>query len=191
MQNFGATLNTIDALKRYKHWLQDMAGPSPNPWLEYNALFAIAFEMEFNHVPSIPMDSNRALDGMKYRRVFEISMETELPPLGKCRMLEFLIAISNKMSDEVWDPEDPEYVPEFFWTLIDNLGLLCCSDDVVAVVGDQEIRNTFTNLLNRDYAFDGSEGGLFPLRGRPGLKDQRTVEIWFQMHAYLLENMAN
>lgn len=44
------------------------------------------------------------------------------------------------------------------------------------------------NVINkRLYNEDGTGGGLFPLRH--ATQDQREVELWYQMMAYLTENM--
>ena len=40
-------------------------------------------------------------------------------------------------------------------------------------------------FINRQYEANG-EGGLFPLKGV--CEDQREVEIWYQMNAYLYEH---
>ena len=47
------------------------------------------------------------------------------------------------------------------------------------------INEAFQMINERSYAFDGY-GGLFPLR-KPH-QDQRNIEIWYQMQAYLMEN---
>jgi hypothetical protein len=49
----------------------------------------------------------------------------------------------------------------------------------------KNVNQILTNLVERTYQKNG-KGGLFPLK-QPA-KDQRRVEIWYQMAAYLNEN---
>lgn len=49
-----------------------------------------------------------------------------------------------------------------------------------------EIDEKLVTFMERRYNNDGSGGGLFPLRGPD--RNQRRVELWYQMNAYILEN---
>jgi hypothetical protein len=50
-----------------------------------------------------------------------------------------------------------------------------------------DIQNIFIRLNRREYDSDGGNGGLFPLN-EPN-EDQRDVEVWYQMMAYLQERV--
>ena len=74
----------------------------------------------------------------------------------------------------------------YFWRLVSNLGLYRCTDDKwYAMNGEFFVDDAVCRVNDRLYNADGS-GGLFPLR--QASKDQRAVEIWYQMQAWLLEN---
>lgn len=49
------------------------------------------------------------------------------------------------------------------------------------------INRTLTRFNNRTYRPNGNDGGLFPL-AHP-TRDQRRVELWYQMGAFMNENM--
>jgi hypothetical protein len=50
---------------------------------------------------------------------------------------------------------------------------------------EDTIQDVLDTIIFRTYKYDG-RGGLFPLR--EGKEDQRRVELWYQMCAYILEN---
>jgi len=134
-------------------------------------------------IPLIPNDDNREADGIQLREEF---LDEEGPQalssnfLKKpCSMLEMLIALSRRLewesSGETW--EQP--ASEWFWVLLDNLGL-----------GDQKYDKNRTDeildiFVQRTYKRNG-EGGLFPMRRNR--KDQRKREIWYQMNDWVVEN---
>ena len=63
-----------------------------------------------------------------------------------------------------------------------NLGLNHCSDKRRLTY--EEVNDVLDRVIWRTYRWDG-HGGLFPLNEPE--KDQREVEIWYQLSAYLLE----
>jgi hypothetical protein len=74
---------------------------------------------------------------------------------------------------------------EWAWHLLGNLGFHSCADPLNAST-KQYIDEELDRLIWRTYKADGSGGGLFPL-AFPKM-DQRKVEIWYQMSAYIEEN---
>ncbi len=139
------------------------------------------FLMEF--VWFIPNDDNRAEDGRELRREFlEAEGITDVDPnwvsLG-CSVLEMLIALSRRLTFEAEGESS-----EWFWTLIANAGLDRYTD------ARRFHRDAVTDILERiiwrTYQPDG-RGGLFPLQRAH--EDQRDVELWYQMSAYLLERL--
>jgi hypothetical protein len=65
--------------------------------------------------------------------------------------------------------------------LIRNLGLIDTNDTNTDV---KEVNAIIKRVVDRTYQHNG-HGGLFPLR--LATSDQRKVEIWYQLSAYLSE----
>ena len=70
--------------------------------------------------------------------------------------------------------------------MLTNLGVRDFNDDLYEKDNpEEEINLMLDEIIWRTYNYDGS-GGLFPLREPVG--DQRDVELWYQLCAYLIEN---
>jgi hypothetical protein len=93
-------------------------------------------------------------------------------------MLELLIGLSRRLSF-VADGEPFDW----FWQLMENLGLEKYNDNTV--IPEKEVDGILDEVIWRTYKRNGS-GGLFPLR--KATEDQRDVELWYQLSAYLLEH---
>lgn len=140
-------------------------------------------------VAILPNDDNRASDGTKLRQDFADQWlnKEDCPCLdGPCTMLEMLVALAQRMAFQLSNGPDDNPVGKCFWEMIDNLGLKPID------MRDPHVKDTLYEMdqkldifMNRQYRRDGS-GGLFPLRHRSSM-DQRTVEIWYQMHRYIEE----
>ena len=129
----------------------------------------------------MPNDDNRATEGQDLREEFlETSgidiVDENWMTLG-CSFLEMLIALSRRL-----DFETSAGAREWFWCLLDNLELRHLTDAVD--IPPESIDEKINAVIWRTYSFNG-RGGLFPLR-HPA-KDQRQVELWYQLNAYLLE----
>ena len=131
----------------------------------------------------IAKDENRMDDGEKLRDLY-FDSEGIYPILPyRCSMFEFLVGVSRRMEDILEDPYVGDQTGHRFYELIDNIGLSFCMDDNYC--GREIIRRQVDIVIDRTYDRTG-RGGLFPLKY--GRKDQRMVEVWYQMNAYLLEN---
>lgn len=166
---------------KYHNWLRGLVD---RPGSFYDTLFYVAWETEYKY--SVPYDENRAEDGLRLRERFESESSLRLPDLGSCRILEFLVALSIRIDEATYDWDKPDQTSEWFWILIKNLGLDKFDDDWSDDTRDR-IVDAFEYLNQRQYNPDGTDGGLFPLE-RPR-EDQRQVEVWYQMMAYLTENL--
>lgn len=129
----------------------------------------------------VPNDDNREADGKELRtewiRETGVSVDPEWLSLG-CSFLEMLIGLSKRLEFET--DQDAAW---WFWHLIDNVGLLGCHDR--SNFSPEMVENCTFTVIFRTYAPDG-KGGLFPLR-RPS-RDQRKVELWYQLCEYLLQD---
>lgn len=149
-----------------------------NPSRTYWKLLRLLHTKEFVWI--IPNDDNRLEDGRLLRD--EFVQEVYVPEdqnwidLG-CSMLEMLIALARRCSFE-----DDLPVDEWFWHMMENLGLNGYSDR--GGWSEQDVDEILDDVIWRTYEPDG-RGGLFPLMDAP--EDQREVELWYQMSEYLLE----
>lgn len=160
--------------------------PDHNHWLLLKQLYMKQFD------GFVPNDDNRVADGKDLR--IEFLQTTGYPlddPYGHwfdlgCSMLEMIIALARRAAFEDESLGSPV---EWFWRMIHNLELDGYTDNVFEISIQEEVEEVLDRLNSRRYSYDGS-GGLFPLRR--ATEDQRTVELWTQMSAYLLEsNYAN
>ncbi len=159
--------------------LVNQPGPS------YDILFDIAWITNYEY--HIPNDDNRAADGLGLRRRFEYETSNKLPDLGPCRILEFLIGLAIRLNEAVYDNNEPNAERYWFWILMGTLELDEYTDEYDFDAIHEEIYDIFGRLNARQYDQDGGNGGLFPLENPS--QDQRGVEVWYQMQAYLSENM--
>jgi hypothetical protein len=147
------------------------------------------YETEF--VWFVPNDDNRKADGLDLR--LEFCHEQDIPkadagtfldkevPTPPCSFLEVLIALSRRLEFQAGGS-----APGWSWILMNNLGLHRITDPV----GRGKARQA-TDILEmciyRTYEPDG-RGGFFPLEEAP--RDQREIEIWYQMPDYLEETLG-
>lgn len=122
----------------------------------------------------VPNDDNRIADGLDVRREYFHHSQH----MRGCSVLEVIIGLSRRISFMVGDnPED------WAWQLISNLGLHRMSGHIGRTRSDQ-IEEILQRLIWRTYERNG-QGGFFPLTSPR--EDQRKIEIWYQMCAYVDE----
>lgn len=145
----------------------------------YWDLFRQLYSTEFTWF--VPNDDNRAADGKELRREWANQIDTPVDRewfcLG-CSFLELLIGLSRRLEFET--EEGTEY---WFWHLLDNLGLLGFNDR--SHYSAEEVDTRTNVVMMRRYDRNG-QGGLFPLNTPD--RDQRDVELWYQLSTYLLQN---
>lgn len=145
----------------------------------YDLLIRDLYALNFYAV--LPRDENRGKDGMDLRARYMGNDSDYIT--GPCSVLEMMIALSQRMSEIMFDPSVGDDTPRWFWEMIENLGLDFNSDSrYSSIFTDQTIRR----FLDRKYDADGL-GGLFPLEYPGEDIDQRDIEIWYQMQSYLNE----
>lgn len=173
---------TID--DRYFEWLYSQIGAvrNRNPARTYWNLCKQLYSKEF--VWLIANDDNRLEDGLELRdHYLNEQVPDEVDPewveLG-CSMLEMLIALSRRAAFE--SEKSPA---EWFGIFMDNLDLTQYNDAGYDADAREEIDTILDCVIYRSYSYNG-KGGLFPLREPQ--RDQREVELWYQMAAYLLEH---
>jgi hypothetical protein len=166
----------------YLRWLYRQVAQvrTRNPSRTYWSLFRHLYITEF--VWFVPNDDNRVEDGRELRYEFIeeegiTHVDDEWLAMG-CSMLEMLIGLSRRLAYE------SEGQPRaWFWHLLNNLEIDTVTDEGPYPEGD--VTDVLNTVIFRTYAADG-KGGLFPLK--EAAQDQRRVEIWYQMAAYLLQS---
>jgi len=139
---------------------------------------------------SVPRDDNRDMDGRALRETYyyEHGLPFSRALLAEpASVLEVLIALANRMDDQLYSPEMGLRSSEWFWSFIKYLQLDSYSDEVIfdtEIMGD--IDKCLDIFLNRKYDSLG-RGGIFPLHKKVS-KNQQNVELWYQMMYYLDEN---
>jgi hypothetical protein len=165
----------------YFRWLGRLvADPDVvNPYATHWRLLKLLYEKEF--VWSVYKDGNRGEDGKDLR--YEFIHSTGLRHVDQgwmtlgCSMLEMLIALSRKIAFNA------EGLPRgWFWQMLDNAGLNGFNDR--KRYSDEDVDDILERIIWRTYEYSG-DGGLFPLKCAGD--DQRRVELWYQMNAYINE----
>lgn len=161
----------------YFDWLvSHVASTSnPNPSRSYYQLLEQMHRKRF--IWFIPNDDNRVEDGRELRYEF---MNGPSEDDECCSFLEMLIALSRRVCFE----SSYGTSMDWFWHLAENLDLRKYNDEALMDLEPLEIRYILDKVVDREYEKSGL-GGLFPL-DRPE-RDQRKVELWYQMSSYLLE----
>jgi len=158
--------------ENYLKWLIRQIEPDRDR--DYTDLFGILHAKEF--VWLIPNDDNRLEDGLDIRAEFfnGHGKHTHLP----CSVLEVILGLSRRLAFAAGGEE-----ARWAWVLIENLELHRMSGRIGDIRAER-IGDVLERLVWRTYQPDGI-GGFFPLAWPP--QDQRQVELWYQMHAYIEE----
>jgi hypothetical protein len=129
----------------------------------------------------VPNDDNRLEDGRDLR--YEFIEQQGLQDVDDCwsrlgcSMLELLVGLSRRLAFEAeGEPCD------WFWHLVENIGLVQYTDNVRLPAA--YIDEILDRVIFRTYRKNG-QGGLFPLKRAD--EDQREIELWYQLSAYVLE----
>jgi len=150
----------------------------------YSKLLHHLHRVDFRYI--IPMDGNRADDGMNMRYRYGYDRHLNDAVIASylddrpCSVLEMLVALSLRCEEEIMSsPDEGDRTGQWFWGMIVNLGLGLMDD----VRYDENIVNEHLDrFMERRYSRDGS-GGLFTIEDCD--RDLRDLEIWHQMCWYL------
>ncbi len=168
-----------DLWASYKDWLLRLVHVDSHGYFK---LFEQLHNRVFTYV--IPMDENRASDGISLREDFYSEMrisEGVFDHRDDCSVLEMLVALSLRIEREyAGDPLD-ERPGEIFWELLANLDLDQFEDRFYS---GSIVNDILDRWMTRQFAYNG-DGSPFPIC-RPS-RDQRYIEMWSQMMEYLSE----
>lgn len=167
----------------YFEWLYSQIGsvknrnPARGYWNLCRQLYSKAF------LWFVPNDDNRAMDGMELRYEWADGRD-DIPDdwfTLECSLFEMLIALSRRAAFET--SESPV---EWFYRFLENLGIRQYTDDIYEIAIQEEVDEVLNRVNSRQYDYNGL-GGLFPLHSPQ--QDQRKVELWYQLAAYILEGV--
>lgn len=170
----------------YFHWLCEIICIDQGEdtyWFLAKALHDIAYFW------TVPNDDNRGMDGLRLRdEYFDENPSNDATIIfdGPCTMFEVLIGLARRIEETMAEPGKDDQTPKWFWEMMGNCTLDIYSDALYSDLdGSHDIPKIVMTILERRYRRDG-KGGLFPLKFPK--KDQRKVELWYQMSSYLVEN---
>lgn len=167
----------------YFKWLyEQVADPEfQDDSMTYWKVLKVLFTTEFRVHPEVPNDENRVGDvkglRLKFLRDHRISeVDDNWMDLGSS-VLELMVGLSLRLPYEA--EGEPHY---WFWFhLMRNLGINYSDQGRFP---KRRVADILERLVERNYEPSGL-GGFFPLQNPR--KDQREVELWSQMSAYILE----
>lgn len=176
--------------QEYFRWLYSHFGvvsdknPSHTYWILSEQLFNTPF------IYYVPNDENRAADGIDLRNTFMDDSGWQLTRIflnSECSILEMLIALADRAAFSGGDLGIAEGIGEWFHIFLRHLGLTEYTDDLYSndITASRNVDQIIDGFNRRTYSFEGI-GGLFPLRNAQN--DQATVELWYQLETYILEN---
>lgn len=175
--------NFDENLMDYFSWLLgnlDIVPGSDGLYEDYYEVLLEMFSIEFRYV--IDKDFNRVSDALMLRKRFENGLRREVEWHNNCSVLEILIGLSRRLSEDVLGDENDENLKKhWFWTWFYNLGLMNFGGRNFDKI---EVGSRIAIWINRDFEYDGL-GSPFPLVDPPC--DQRECEIWKQVMLYLAE----
>ena len=149
--------------------------------VSYRKLLMHLHNIEFTWL--IPMDDNRADDGIKLRRRYSLVCNDATISryiLGPCSVLEMMVALAVRCEEGIMDDTQMgNRTGQWFWGMVHNLGLSPMTD---SNFDRYFVDDVIARFLNREYEPDG-KGGLFTVRHCD--RDLRKVEIWCQLSWYL------
>ena len=169
----------------YFEWLYEgMCGNRYSKNISYRKLLEHLHNTNFRY--TISNDKNRASDGIDLRYSFALSQGCEDEPelitdylKGPCSVFEMMVALAQRCESVMDDPKIGDRTGQWFWGMINNLGLGGMNDNRY---NEQYVDDVINTFLDREYKSNG-KGGLFTIRNCE--YDLREVEIWYQLCWYL------
>ena len=176
-------MNQNELADAYFEWMYQLVYPDQND-ISYRRLLMYLNNITF--YPRLPMDENRAQDGVDLRYRFGYENRHSQPEIGAlldckpCSVLEMMVALALRMEEDIMaNPAMGNRLPTWFAEMLQSLGL----DDMTDNRFDrQRVMAVIRRFMDGKYEPNGL-GGLFTIPECN--RDLRTVEIWYQMNWYL------
>lgn len=177
-----------DLAGRYFDWLYArVCGDWAPRGVSFHRLLMYLYRVSFQ--ASCEMDACRSADGMNLR--YRFAQENDIPYREieaafdgiPCSMLEMMVALAIRIEEHILeDAAAGNRVGQWFWNMVVSLGLVAMDD---SRFDESRAEGVIARFNARDYQPNGA-GGLFTLLHPK--EDMRTIDIWYQLMAYLNEN---
>ena len=175
-----------ELIDQYFDWMYQLVVDNRYSNKSYRRLFIRLYDTEFTY--TIPMDDNRAEDGINLRYRFGRENGYNDPMVAAylddraCSILEMMTALAIRCEEHIMDdPDVGNRTGQWFWSMLTSLRLGSMDD----VRFDRDyVDEALDRFLNHDYRRNG-EGGLFTVHHTR--VDMRRKEIWYQLNCYLNE----
>lgn len=160
----------------YFNWLLEKVGVLHGEYENYSLLVQYLYSREYEYL--IAMDSNRASGGLALRSLYADQAGVYLEDVkdGPCTVMEVLVSLAVHMNEYAGLE-----VKECFWEMVDNLGLMAYDD---LSYSDVAVKKIIDVWLYRQFDENGY-GSPFPFVDK-SQGDARSIELWNQMHKYLV-----
>jgi len=160
----------------YFIWITGIAREWCSDYGSYDQLIKILYLTPF--YSCIAMDKNRVEDAINLRSRYSNAISRNEP----ASVLEVMMALAYRCEEEFMaDPDYGDREGQWFYSMIQSLGLAGMTDDCFNLVYTMSILDKF---VKRQFKPNG-EGSLFTVRNSN--QDFRKTEIWYQMCWYLDE----
>lgn len=196
----GRNLPPSEVEYRYFQWLCDRGGfsngfttvPVDSPAACYTHFYLAQLLHDIPFRFTVPNDDNRVGDAKAMRENFadfhsDFSDYTVID-VKDVSVLEVLVAFAERIDTCIMrgiEERDVDRSGFWLWLMLDNLGISEYDDDCWNLQTHRDAKRRIDIFLDREYDSLG-RGGLFPLENSK--KDQRTVELWYQMNEYFTAN---
>jgi hypothetical protein len=186
------SFQVIDAsplVRPYFRWLYDQVVYFNDPQGMQSYWQVCARMQDMTFLDLVEHDSNRIAEATNLRDRFLATLADVTPHdrndllFPDASIFEVLVALAERANYMV---EMDMY--KWFNIFLRNLGLDRYSDGYCLLHLTGNIDRILNRFNRRSYRANGHNGGLFPLEHPT--RDQREVELWYQMGAYINENTA-
>ena len=139
-------------------------------------------------IVSLPMDGNRAADGLELRTEFAQSYKSGIHYHSilngidqvECSILEMLVALSVRIERDIMNDDFiGDRTGLWFWAAIDSVGIKWPNEEFDKFEADEKI----DICMERGYDYEG-HGSFFTVHNPP--RDMRTTDIWYQANWWLM-----
>lgn len=164
-------------MNRYFEWLCDKI-ELDTKHTEYTLLITKLYRTPYSIITGLEADGIRIRKAAELREEYGDGIHPEIP----VSCLEIMVSIALDAENMIMkDSKYGDRTAQWFWTMVENLGLLPYTDDNFKTYDVEDILGRF---VNRHYRKNGIGSIAFSHKSK---KDFRKLDIWQQFNIYLTE----